>query len=601
MKQWHWIILAWCFVLVSCGKSIEYETLSSKRPEFRSVYELREAHPDSALLLFNRVADTLDEAALQRRSAFMFNEYQVLKAEVYSKNHDDAENDSLLVSACDFYESLLPNQRTMNRNKALTYQYARACYYKAVAEEHKEPTYLQAFPDYLKALWIVDGLGNKRHFFVWGRKKAEYEHSTGLIYDRIARFFYNHDMLEHALECLELSNESFSSEGSLEGIASNLNLMGDVMLAQEKREDAVAFYRQADSVYGLLGREDAYMNFNGLLHRSITLVTMGRSDESKVLLLQALENTNRPWMARRLHFALGYVYNDLQQYDSAMFHYEQSYPLLPRQTLKSYANIVKLAQRLGDTEKAVYYGGLLADFSVQHIRKIQYNNYLITLFENYKRDSKEVRHKDLMFFVLFVVVVLFLFNVIDVVLIQYRKKRHQREIERHERIKESLENEIETTRRTARRKEEEVKALESKLQKTINNPDFQHQPFVKKLETLCEMPICKRVCMVKDANVKAGSAYPELVLSEKQMSSLVDAVDAVFPKFSVKIMEKYPRMKRSDVIYCCMYILGVTEVQAAALTGKTYQAVWTRSVKLHEIFNYKSNLQVFLHGFLKNW
>ena len=107
--------------------------------------------------------------------------------------------------------------------------------------------------------------------------------------------------------------------------------------------------------------------------------------------------------------------------------------------------------------------------------------------------------------------------------------------------------------------------------------------------------------MVKDANVKAGSAYPELVLSEKQMSSLVDAVDAVFPKFSVKIMEKYPRMKRSDVIYCCMYILGVTEVQAAALTGKTYQAVWTRSVKLHEIFNYKSNLQVFLHGFLKNW
>ena len=107
--------------------------------------------------------------------------------------------------------------------------------------------------------------------------------------------------------------------------------------------------------------------------------------------------------------------------------------------------------------------------------------------------------------------------------------------------------------------------------------------------------------MVKESNVKAGSSYPELVLSEKQMRALVNAVDSVFPKFSVKLMEQYPRMKWSDMVYCCMYVLGITEVQAAALTGKTYQAVWTRSVKLHEIFENKSNLQFFLHDFLKVW
>ena len=116
-----------------------------------------------------------------------------------------------------------------------------------------------------------------------------------------------------------------------------------------------------------------------------------------------------------------------------------------------------------------------------------------------------------------------------------------------------------------------------------------------------EMPICKRVLMVKNANVKAGVSYPEMVLSENQMSALVNAVDAVFPKFSVWIIEKYPRLKRSDVVYCCMYILGVSEVQAAALMGKTYQAVWTRSLKLHEIFDNKSNLQFVLNGFLKDW
>ena len=115
------------------------------------------------------------------------------------------------------------------------------------------------------------------------------------------------------------------------------------------------------------------------------------------------------------------------------------------------------------------------------------------------------------------------------------------------------------------------------------------------------MPISKRVRKVLDANVKAGASYPELVLSDNQMNMLVNAVDAVFPKFSVKLIERYPRLKRSDVVYCCMYILGITEIQAAALTGKTYQAVWKRSLKLHNIFDNKADLQFVLHDMLRDW
>jgi hypothetical protein len=135
----------------------------------------------------------------------------------------------------------------------------------------------------------------------------------------------------------------------------------------------------------------------------------------------------------------------------------------------------------------------------------------------------------------------------------------------------------------------------------LSNPDFHTLPFDQKLENLNEMPICQRVLTVREANVKAFSSYPELVLSENHKTMLVNAVDAVFPKFSVRIIEMFPRLKRSDVVYCCLYILGITEVQAAALTGKTYQAVWTRSLKMHEIFNNKSSLQLVLHSYLKDW
>lgn len=200
-----------------------------------------------------------------------------------------------------------------------------------------------------------------------------------------------------------------------------------------------------------------------------------------------------------------------------------------------------------------------------------------------------------------IVVILAVLIVIDSVFIQMRKNRHRREIKQHEEIKATLEDEIELTRREARRKTEEVRALEARLERMVSNPDFHQLPFDKKLATLYEMPICKRVRKVLDANVKAFSSYPELVLSENQTSMLINAVDSVFPKFSVKIIEMYPRLKRSDVIYCCFYILGITEVQAAALMGKSYQAVWTRSLKLHEIFDNKADLQFVLHDLLKSW
>lgn len=601
MKPWHWITLVLCFVSVSCVKTVEYDSLPDKRPEFRSVYGLKDSQPDSALLLFNRIADTLDETALQKCSDFLFFEYQVLKAEVYYRNHCEVHNDSSVLAACDFYESKLSRQRALNRNKDLAFQYARACYYKAVVEERTESTYVQPFSDYLKALWIMDGLANKRHVISIKKENLEFEHFTGLIYDRLAWFFYNHDLWDDAMECLAFSNECFASENYLEGIASNFEMMGDVMLAQEQREASVVYYRKSDSINELLQKDSDDLKFSGLVHRGITLSSAGDKKRARDLLLQGLEHPNRPWMEHRIHFSLGYIYYDLQEYDSALYHYEHSYPLLPRQTARSYCRIIELANRLGETEKAASYGELLAKYYTELVKQRSQNARLVALFEGYKSDSKDVRNKDCLYFILAIIIFLASVIVIDSVFLHRRKRHHKREIEQHEKIKASLENEIETTRKAARRKEEEVKELEIKLQKVVSNPSFQNLPFDKKMETLFEMPICKRVCMVKESNVKAGSSYPELVLSEKQMRALVNAVDSVFPKFSVKLMEQYPRMKWSDMVYCCMYVLGITEVQAAALTGKTYQAVWTRSVKLHEIFENKSNLQFFLHDFLKVW
>lgn len=219
----------------------------------------------------------------------------------------------------------------------------------------------------------------------------------------------------------------------------------------------------------------------------------------------------------------------------------------------------------------------------------------------YTADKREAHNKSIFLFITSIVVLLVLVLVIDTIWLEKRRRRHQADKERHRRIKSQLEQQLEGALEEARHREKKISELEAELEKTVGSPDFQQQPFNKKMEVLKKMPICLRACRVLDYNVKAGIAYPELALTDHHLGQLVNAVDSVFPKFSVRMIEKYPRLNRSDVIYCCLYILGINEIQAAALTGKTYQAVWKRSTKLHEIFCNNSDLMFFLHNILKDW
>lgn len=514
---------------------------------------------------------------------------------------DAVPDSSSIIEAVCFYDSVLPGRAYSRRNIDLSFQKARAYFFKALMEQTQTNQHVEAFSDYLNALWVMEGPKGEHAVFASKNYDPQYERFTALTYDRLAWFLYTYDAWGTALDCLERSSECFRKEGNPKGIASNFELMGDVILAQGDKVQSMYYYKKSDSIHERLKTDDIYQNFSSVIHRSLDLYNANEKTASLALLHHALQENQSSWLTRQVRFALGYFYLQDHEYDSALYNYERSYPLLPRQTLKSYSRIVQIANHLGDTIKAGYYGELLADAYLQQFARSSDRAKMETLYENYLQDCKDAKHKDVLFFVIFCVLLLIALIIFDSYILMKRKQRHEREIEAREQIQATLEDEIESVKNASQKKEETIKVLQSKLDKVISNPDFQKLPFDKKLEALYETPVCKRILKVKEANVKAFSSYPELVLSDNQLTMLVNAVDAVFPKFSVRIIEMFPRLKRSDVVYCCLYILGITEVQAAALTGKTYQAVWTRSLKMHEIFNNKSNLQLVLHGFLKDW
>lgn len=516
-------------------------------------------------------------------------------------NRLDFTDDSMLLVTNGFYDSVFVNAGYPLTKKDVAFQRAKMYYYMAVLEENDPSQHVEAFTNYLNALWVMDGLTGKRRIISFSSDNLEYEHFTALIYDRLAWFFYTNDAWDMALECLENSNECFEKAENQLGIAANFELMGDVMLAQSDKRAALEYYKKSDAIHEQLGSNNVYQHFSSLFHRALDLYNSDESHASYDLIHHALEMTDNDMFKRKAHFSLGYFYFENHQYDSALYNYEQSFPLLPRQTIKSYCRIIKSANVLGDSVKSARYGELLSDFYLDRVASSGDKTRMEMMYEDYKADCKELWQKGIFNYVVFVVVLLLIMLAFNTVLMERHRRRHRKEIEAHERVKALLEEEILTTKTASRNKEEKIRLLEIELKKVISNPDFQKLPFDKKLETLYEMPICKRVCLAKTANVKAGVSYPEMVLSENQMTTLVNAVDAVFPKFSLELIKKYPRLKRIDVVYCCMYIMGVTEVQAAALTGKTYQAVWTRSMKLHEIFENDSDLQLVMHDFLKHW
>lgn len=586
----------------ACKKSIEYETLASRWPVFGQVYAVKDTAPDSALTLMQRIADTMDMKVLGKHPSFLLSEYQVLHTEILYKNRSLKSEDTVALAAFRFYDSVMPGTAGYDFPEDLCFQKARSYYFKAVVEERIIKQHIQAFSDYLNALWVMDGLiGARRIFPPASKAKAEYAHFTGLIYDRLAWFLYTYDAWDTSLECLEKSSECYELEGFDLGVASNFELMGDVMLAQGDRSGAMDYYKSSDSIHELLKTDNIYQHFSSLIHKAIDLYNDGEKEMTLDLLRHALAMSDKPSLKRQVHFSLGYFFFEDQEYDSALFHYERSYPLLPRQNIKSYCRIIKSSNVLGDSLKAAHYGEMLSDIYMDQVARSGDKNRMVVLYDAFKSNEKDVRQKDIWLFVIWTVAMALLILGVVILILERRRRHHKREIQERERVEAQLLNEIEATKNDTQQKEEKIKALQSKLDRVISNPDFQNLPFDKKLQTLYELPISKRVLKVKDVNVKAFASYPELVLSDNHLTMLVNAVDAVFPKFSVRIIERYPRLKRSDVIYCCMYILGVSEVEAAALTGKTYQAVWTRSVKLHEIFDNKSNLQFVLHDMLKNW
>lgn len=148
-----------------------------------------------------------------------------------------------------------------------------------------------------------------------------------------------------------------------------------------------------------------------------------------------------------------------------------------------------------------------------------------------------------------------------------------------------------------KRSNEELRELKDQIRQqgdTAPKPEAQAASFA-------EEPICRLIMeRVNEGQFKAQmdcKAYKEFALGKEQVTALREAADRHFGQFTSRLAKAYPDLTRGDLDYCCLYLLGLSDADVAALMQRAYNTVSERSRKMKAIFGMEEPLSVTLKGF----
>ena len=105
--------------------------------------------------------------------------------------------------------------------------------------------------------------------------------------------------------------------------------------------------------------------------------------------------------------------------------------------------------------------------------------------------------------------------------------------------------------------------------------------------------------LVKEGQFKSQmdcSIYKDFALSKEQLVALHSAANRHFNHFTERLAQAYPDLTKNDLDYCCLYLLGLTDADIAALMQRAYNTVNERNSKLRRIVGCKSTISVTLQA-----
>ncbi len=248
--------------------------------------------------------------------------------------------------------------------------------------------------------------------------------------------------------------------------------------------------------------------------------------------------------------------------------------------------LVAICKAQGKSSEMLEYADFLVPFANQEENQGFVKSQLTEQYKNYVQRKqehvhKQERKKSIMWAFTIIGCLLVLLSSIAILYYRNRKK------------KQHLETQIETERQVhkmqqkalsgrLRRSNEELREL-----KTLTGRQEDSAQKTNKALSFAEEPICRLIMeRVNEGCFKSKmdcEVYKRYALDKMNLLDLRLAADRHYGQFTVRLKKAYPELTNTDLDYCCLYLLGLTDADVAALMQRAYNTVTERDGKLRKI------------------
>ena len=585
-------------------------------PELSAIDSLMWQRPDSALMCLLPYFDTCCRDGVHTVSTTHDCHYaNLLLAELLYKNDNPQLNRAELLQAVDYYDSLCCRDaaRHVSTDPILMFLDARAHYINGVGYYERDSV-VEACQEYLKALEVMEERFEEKEL------KGKKAMLMAFTYNRLMELFSAQYMMDPAIACGEKALMFCRiAPTSKFGISNNLYYLGKQYDKMNQTDKANQYYGQAleeipsmdNLVYRDIVSSKALCDYQAGkgLEQSLTSL--------RKVLVQA-EDYNE---SLTRYLSIGTIFYKEKMYDSALIYLapifynkgneglriaaaEQLHFIYKQKgndvTSDECIRYIALQNKSGAEEKALV--SKLEDVFKSHTdRKLE-------------KDSEKARNRsirDTLIAVLSFTILVVLFIIVFAAIkrkkllkkVEEDSDRRFGETERHYVKTIEAERQAHQMAQAAisgklKRRNKEVRELKDKI-KLLNK--LNATP--KQAESFTDEPICRLILeRVKNGQFLSNidcKIYKDYALSKEQLISLREVADLHFGHFSLRLAKAYPKLTKSDIDYCCLYLLDLTDADISALMQRAYNTINERHKKLKLILGTEKNISITLQTIAK--
>ena len=609
MKNRLNIIVLLAILFVSCSPHDKGNAVDTRDATFlqqlTQIDSLMWQQPDSALMLLLHCGDGVNIVPTTEQDRHY---YQLLLAELLYKNDSAQVNRTELCQAVAYFDSLVrqtpPLQRgaggfntTSNRYDNLFFLAARAHYINGVGY-YEQDSIVKACAEYLKALEMMENrfeekslVGEKARFMA-----LTYTRLTGLFSD----LYLHEQAIYFGKKALEYYQKYNAPPWHLAWILDEIGSHYDMM---DNYDSASFYYRKG---LGILPDTNS-LAYRGLTERLAFLAyemkkepcfTLNTLNQLYNLLVKS--DSEKEYLSRCL--TIGEVLFHELQFDSAFVYLNEVYNYSESIDSRKQAAewLVEICKAQGREAVAIEYAAFLVPFANLNENQSFLKSQLTELCHEFEQKKQEAVHQNKLKETLrkggFIILGLVLaFSVGLSVYILINKRRIAAERQAHKMQQAALSGRL-------KRSNEKLRDVSKQLEQTLAKNSLFETESPDNYTAFLNDPISLYIVkLVHEGQFKSKMdymIYKESALSKEQILVLRDAAEKYLKHFVFSIRKQFINLTDSDMDYCYLFLLGLSEADVSALMQRAYTTVCDRSRKISRIIGTNDSLYQALHNML---